>query len=449
MKKIYIPKNIALALKLLNTKGKAYIVGGCVRDALLGIIPSDYDITTSLEPAAVKEIFKAYKQIDNNGEKHGTITVLIAREKIEITSFRQEGSYLDGRHPSFVKFTTSLEEDLKRRDFTINAMAYNEEEGLIDLYGGIKDLEAGIIRTVGNPYQRLSEDYLRILRALRFSGRFNFIVDSKTKEAMLELAPGLVKISKERIYNELKEILISKNILEMMLDYQKIMTTLIPELKAGIAFDQLNKWHSHDVYTHIAYVMQNTSCDLDLRLAALLHDISKPYCFQEEVVTGKVVRHFRGHATKAWEMAKIILPRLCVPKSRQKEVLFLILYHDFPLVNKPKVIKKILSLCPSENRLSTFTKFIALKKADASDHQIKDNDIDFEEIVKSAERIIKMGEAITLSDLAIKGNDLLALGFKGQEIQVCLKELLALVWQNNQLNNKEYLLKAAINRPKH
>lgn len=238
MFRISIPKNIALALKMLNEKGEAYIVGGCVRDALLNLKPTDYDITTSLTPDKIKEVFKDYRIINNNGEKHGTVNVIINKEKIEITTYRYEGEYLDGRHPSFVGFTDDLALDLKRRDFTINAMAYNDSKGLIDYYGGKEDLKNGIIRTVGTPSLRFGEDYLRILRGLRFMGRFNFKIEKETKDAMLNLAYGLKKISSERIVNELKEILVSKNILEILLEYRPIFTTIFPELIDTINFDQ-------------------------------------------------------------------------------------------------------------------------------------------------------------------------------------------------------------------
>ncbi len=442
MFRISIPKNIALALKMLNEKGEAYIVGGCVRDALLNLKPTDYDITTSLTPDKIKEVFKDYRIINNNGEKHGTVNVIINKEKIEITTYRYEGEYLDGRHPSFVGFTDDLALDLKRRDFTINAMAYNDSKGLIDYYGGKEDLKNGIIRTVGTPSLRFGEDYLRILRGLRFMGRFNFKIEKETKDAMLNLAYGLKKISSERIVNELKEILVSKNILEILLEYRPIFTTIFPELIDTINFDQKSKWHSHDVYTHICYVTSYTKPDFITRLAALLHDIGKPHSYQEEVIDKNVIRHFKGHAKVSYQASIEILKRLKVSNEIKNQVLFLVLYHDIEIMPNKKSIKNILLKMPNLN-LELFYKLIDLKKADSLDHTIKTN-LDYELILNIAKEIILSGEIITLKELAIDGNDLKILGYHGSDIGKILNYLLKEVIEGRLKNQKEILLKSLV-----
>ena len=233
-----LPSYVNLALDILNSKGEAFIVGGCVRDLLLGREPHDYDITTNLKPYEVQELFKDYKQFNNNGLSHGTVTVLIDSYPLEITTYRIDGKYSDGRHPSSVDFTDDLKLDLSRRDFTINAMAYNSNLGLIDFFNGISDLKTGIIRTVGDPYKRFNEDYLRILRALRFKGRFKFNIETNTKYSMQLLAPNLNLISSERINQELHQILISDDILNILLDYKEIIKAIIPEMEKNFDFNQ-------------------------------------------------------------------------------------------------------------------------------------------------------------------------------------------------------------------
>ena len=431
-----LPSYVNLALDILNSKGEAFIVGGCVRDLLLGREPHDYDITTNLKPYEVQELFKDYKQFNNNGLSHGTVTVLIDSYPLEITTYRIDGKYSDGRHPSSVDFTDDLKLDLSRRDFTINAMAYNSNLGLIDFFNGISDLKTGIIRTVGDPYKRFNEDYLRILRALRFKGRFKFNIETNTKYSMQLLAPNLNLISSERINQELHQILISDDILNILLDYKEIIKAIIPEMEKNFDFNQYSKWHFHDVYSHIAYVTSYVKQDFTLRLAALLHDIGKGYCFQEELIDGKLVRHFRGHAEKSCEISRVILNRLRVSNEEKEEILYLILNHDYPL-ESDKSIKKLI-LKTKDRSLDLILKLIDLKEADHKDHLINSYDID--NLRNRVIYIYNSLDALTIKDLKINGNDLINLGIKGPKIGFYLNECFNKVFNNELQNDHKILL---------
>lgn len=438
MVKINIPKNIKLALEIIQTKGEAYIVGGCVRDSLLGKKPNDYDITTNLLPSEIIELFKNYKIINNNGLKHGTVSVIINHEIIEITTFRTEGNYLDGRHPSSVNFTRNLKEDLLRRDFTINAMAYNENEGLIDYYDGISDLNKKIIRTVRDPYLRFEEDYLRILRALRFKVKLNFEIEEETKKAMLVNSNNLSKISNERIFSELSTIMLADNIDKLIIEFLPIFLFIFPELEITIDFDQKSKWHTKTLFNHLLSVCNNTPKDLALRLAALFHDIGKATCYTEEIVDNKVVRHFIHHNEESKIITKKILELLKVPNSLKDEVLFLVLYHDYN-ISSEKSIKRILNEIKDDNKLIYFEKLLLLKKADYSDHAIYE-EINYDDYLKLAEDIISNSKLLKITDLAINGYDLINLGYKGSKIKETLNKVLEEVNYNNLENKKEILL---------
>lgn len=436
----YIPIHINEILTQLETKGEAFIVGGCVRDLLLGNVPSDYDITTNLKPEEVIGLFKGHKFTNKNGLKHGTVSLIYNNEIVEITTYRCEGKYIDGRHPSEISYSNSLREDLVRRDFTINALAYNPKTGIIDYFEGQKDLKEGIVRAIGNPYQRFSEDYLRILRALRFASRYGFVIEEKTAKALKDLANNLTIISSERIMRELEEILVSKDIFRYLLAYKEVFLTIIPELKSSVNFDQKSIYHKDDVYTHIAYVVSYTKPIFPLRMAALLHDISKPYCFQEEVVDGRVVRHFSGHPEKAYLISQTILSRLKVSKEFREKVLYLVLNHDYIIKFDRLNIKRLLLKTPNHS-LELFSLLLDLKKADEMSHAITMH-TDFVSLYNLAEDIVT-NDVLNIKDLQIKGYDLASLGvcnsFYGQILKMLLEEVIT----GKLINKKEELVKRA------
>lgn len=436
---INLPAYIKEILNILNQKGEAFVVGGCVRDYLLGLTPHDWDITTDRLPEEVKEIFKDYKIINNNGEKHGTVTIIYKNKQVEITTYRIDKDYLDGRHPSTVSFSRSLSNDLARRDFTINALAYNEEKGLVDLYGGLNDLKNGLIKTVRTAEQRFLEDYLRILRGVRFVSKLGFKMETKTYEASVKLAPNILKyISGERVREELKGLLLGKNVLNTLLNYQEIIFAVIPELRPCYKFKQNNPHHKHDVYTHICYVTSYTKPYFTLRLSALLHDIAKPMCYTEEIKGSGVIGHFYGHAEKGVNIVSNICDRLKLSNIEKEEVLYLVKEHDSVILPNKKVLKRLLIRTPSNN-IDLIYKLLDLKKADNKDH-LMINELNEKEIIKVLDSIIKEKDAIKVTDLAIKGKDLIELGFKGKDIGLMLNKLLDLVIEEKLNNNKEELI---------
>ena len=328
-----IPDNVRNIIERLQSEGyEAYAVGGCVRDSYLGLTPNDWDITTNAYPECVKSLFRRTIDI---GIEHGTVKIMIGDEGYEVTTYRIDGEYEDCRHPKDVTFTPELREDLRRRDFTINAMAYSEKTGLVDLYGGIGDLKRGVIRAVGNPKERFTEDALRILRALRFSARFGYEIDEDTKKAIVELAPNLSKISAERIREELEKLLISDNPDRLITAYELGVTKIIlPEWDAMMECSQKSPHHFTDVGNHtviaLKYLVDNYH-DMKpedariVRIATFLHDVGKPVM----KFTGKDnVEHFTDHPQTGAKMSREILRRLKFDNDTIEKVYKLVLYHD-------------------------------------------------------------------------------------------------------------------------
>lgn len=436
---IVIPSYIEEVLDIINKYGEAFIVGGCVRDMLLGLTPHDFDITTDRTPSEIKEIFKDYKIINNNGEKHGTITIFYKHHQIEITTYRVDKDYLDGRHPSEVSFTRNLANDLARRDFTINALAYNKEKGLVDLYGGVRDLESKIIRTVNNPYNRFEEDYLRILRGLRFVSKLNFKMDEETKMASVRLAPKILTyISGERIREELKGILLGKNVLNTLLGYHEVIFSVIPELRPCFNFKQNNPYHDHDVYTHISYVVSYAKKDFTTRLAALLHDIAKPKTYTEEYKNNRIWGHFYGHAEEGVPLARNICNRLKLSNKEKEEVLYLVKEHDTYFEVNKRQVKRLIRRTPDYS-YELILKLLDLQDADNKDH-INACPTNRDDIIKILKEIKENEEALQIKDLAINGRDLIALGYEGKEIGLLLNEVLNLVLNDKLENKKEDIL---------
>ena len=322
----------AKALALLLAAGyEAWIVGGCVRDALLGLPPKDYDLTTSALPEETQRVFAAYPRIET-GLRHGTVTVLLEGEPLEITTYRVDGAYSDARHPDGVTFTRSLRQDAARRDFTINAMAYAPGQGLQDFFGGQADLAQGTIRAVGRAETRFHEDALRILRALRFASVLDFTLEAETHQAALACAPLLAAISPERVFSELGKLLCGKAAGRVLRTYPQVLGAVVPEILPMVGFDQRNAHHCYDVWTHTAVAVDHVPPELPLRLAMLFHDIGKPDTFSlGEDGQG----HFYGHARRSVEQAEAILTRLRAPRQVRETVLLLVRYHDAVLEESP------------------------------------------------------------------------------------------------------------------
>ena len=338
LKAIQMPVSILNAIGILQRSGKdAFLVGGCVRDALLGLEPHDYDLATDAMPEEVKQIFASYKVIET-GMKHGTVTVLIDHEPIEITTFRTETGYTDHRHPDEVSFTKDITLDLSRRDFTVNAIAYSPDKGFCDPFGGRKDLAANTLRCVGEPDERFNEDPLRILRAIRFSATYGFKTNPETEASMHKSRELIAELSAERVRSEIEQILVSKGVYDALMNYSDIFAVPIPEIEPMVGFDQKNKYHIYDVYEHTAKVVEHIEAKPELRWAALLHDIAKPLCFSEDERGG----HFYGHEEKSADMAREIFNRLRFDNYTKEEACFIIEHHMFQIEPTEKSVKRAL-----------------------------------------------------------------------------------------------------------
>ena len=417
---------------------KAYAVGGCVRDSIMHKKPCDWDICTDAEPLDTENIFKAtgLKTLET-GLKHGTITVLYGGTAFEVTTFRSDGEYSDNRHPNKVNFVKELEEDLARRDFTVNAMAYNPKDGIIDCFGGINDIEDHILRAVGDPYKRFKEDALRILRCLRFSSVLGFKIEENTSNAVLKLSPLLKNISKERINVEFGKIILGDNAESILLDYASVIAEFIPEIKPMFGFNQHNIHHIYDVWRHSVKTVVSCPKDLTLRLTMLLHDVAKPDCF---TIEDDNMGHFYGHAKLSAEKARDILINLKYDNSTVKSVYDLIYYHDIQLNATEKSVKKLLNKLGEEQ----FYRLLEVKKADTlgiNPIYHKERLKFFEEIKDIAEKILSENQCFSIRDLAINGKDIMELGVpKGPRVGKILNELLEMVMEEQIPNDRKIIL---------
>lgn len=434
---ILIPDNVEKIIEELELYGyEAYIVGGCVRDSLLGRTPKDYDIATSAAPEQVKECLSAYKVIDT-GLKHGTVTVL-SDDYVEVTTFRMDSAYSDHRHPDEVTFSDNLLDDLSRRDFTVNAMAYNHRTGVIDKFGGQKDLFKRKIKCVGEPAVRFNEDALRILRALRFASQLDFEIDDLTATAVHDMYRLLGEVSKERIASELNGIVTGRAPCEVLKRFSDVLSFIIPEIRPCIGFEQHSRYHVYDVWDHTAAAVEHSAPETEVRLALLLHDIAKPVCcnFDDE---GN--GHFYGHEKTGAEMAEKILRSLKYPNDTIETVCKLIKFHYVTPVDDNVVVKQLLSAVGSED-------FFRLAEVIKGDSRAKQR-ICFErvQIVENmelrAKEILDKKECISISQLDINGADVAALGARGRQIGDILNKLLALVIEEKADNIKSELLKFA------
>ncbi len=430
-----IPNYALTALELLNNSGyKAYIVGGCIRDAILKAPPNDWDIATSAKPEEVKKVFHQFKVIET-GLKHGTLSVLIDGNTLEITTFREDNDYINNRKPKKVTFVTTLEEDISRRDFTINSLAYHPEEGIIDFFGGKKDIDNKVIRAIGNPDERFREDALRMLRAMRFSSVLGFDIEKTTEKSIHKNKALLNNISVERIREEFTKILCGKNVSHILKNYADVIEVFIPEIKGSIHFEQKNDYHIYDVWNHTIKVVENIRPDTILRWSALLHDIGKPNCF---TLDDNGVGHFYSHQIESEKKASLILNRLKFDNKSKYAIKKLVLHHQKEIPPTTKSVKRQLNKLGEELFFLLIELFIADAKGQNPKYigRVKDYEI-LREIAKD---ILDQKECFSLKNLAINGNDLLHIGLKGKEIGETLKKLLEEVMNENLENKREILI---------
>ena len=432
-----LPEYVRDCLNTLETAGfRGWAVGGCVRDACLGRVPHDFDLCTDALPEQIRDIFSD-RELVLAGMKHGTVSVVTRNGLVEITTLRAEGGYRDGRHPDWVKFVPELREDLLRRDFTMNAMAWSPREGLQDPFLGREDLQKGILRAVGDPYLRFREDALRILRGVRFAVRFHLTVEEETFRAMVELAPLMDGLSRERVFAELCALLPGITGPDL-LRYAPIITQVIPELKPTVGFDQHCPHHAYDLYTHIAFVTGAVSADLTLRWAALLHDVGKISTFTlDENGRG----HFLGHARAGAEMADGILRRLKAPTALREQVTVLIQNHMTRLEENKRFLKRRVRALGWDS----VEALLILQEADmGSKGTGKGEELQqFSRIRALLEEIRAENACLRLQDLAVNGNDMMALGLQGKEIGKTLNALLDAVLDERIPNDREALLRYA------
>lgn len=441
--KINMPKNAAYIIdKLMEHGFEAYIVGGCVRDSLLGHKPKDWDITTSASPLEVKELF--HNTIDT-GIQHGTVTVMLDREPYEVTTYRVDGEYADHRRPTEVTFTKCLAEDLLRRDFTINAMAYNDAEGLIDLHHGAEDLEKGIIRCVGVAEQRFDEDALRILRALRFAARFDFEIEEETQKAMVVKKEFLKDISAERIREELTKMLISDHPEMLIRAYELGITALIlPEWDLMMETKQNNPHHKYSVGMHTMESMKAIKPTTAMRYTMLLHDAGKPAM---KTTDEKGIDHFKKHPLESKEIARKVLRRLKFDNDTIKTVTTLVEWHDWRAPSVDTVKKYTIRKMANRIGIDLLYQLFEVQAADVagqSEYQKEDKLLIIAETKRQLDEIVEAGDCVNLKQMQLDGKDLIALGVKpGKEMGVILNALLKRVLKNPSLNTKEQLTELA------
>lgn len=437
--RIDLPEKVAYILDTLMAHGyEAYAVGGCVRDSLMGRTPQDWDVTTSATPVQVKALFP--RTVDT-GLAHGTVTVLMGKDGFEVTTYRVDGEYVDGRHPKEVFFTPSLLEDLKRRDFTINAMAYHKANGLTDAFGGMDDLAAGIVRCVGSPMDRLKEDALRMLRAVRFAAQLDFQIEEHTRDAIRRLAPDLTRISAERIQAELVKLLVSPHPEYIRELYTLgISKVILPEFDLMMETKQNHPHHCRTVGEHTICGLTNIAPDRVLRLAMLFHDIAKPIC---RTTDENGIDHFYGHPEKSAQMAKKIFRRLKFDRETMERVCALVRWHDYnPLLTEEKVRRAVMKTGQEQ-----YPRIFALKRADIqaqSDYQREEKLAYVDRYEQMYRQMTAKGDCISLKQLAVSGRDIMDLGVgQGRQIGSILNRLLEQVIEDPKKNSRDSLLALA------
>lgn len=433
-----IPEQIAEVLERLENAGfEAYVVGGCVRDYKMGLAPHDFDVTTSALPEQVERVFSNCRVVET-GLKHGTVTVLYKGSQVEITTYRTDGEYSDGRHPDCVSFTANIEDDLSRRDFTMNGIAFSPKRGYADPFGGEDDIKAGIIRCIGEPERRFGEDALRILRALRFSSVLGFEIEERTARAVRELRATLNKVSKERIFSELTRLLCGKDVRRVMMRFPEVFAEIIPPLEVMIGYEQHCKYHNSTVYEHTARAIENAPAEPALRLAMLFHDMGKPLC-KTEGEDG--AWHFYGHAEESVRLAEEILREYKSSNELRERVVTIVKYHDYPLELSRKHIKRFMSKVGMDSFRDIMFAHMADDgaKADFCRGRIEIA----RQSLEIAEQIAAEQPCLTVKDLEISGGDLKAIMKPSPKMGELLKQLLNEVLEEVLPNQKEALLKRA------
>lgn len=434
--KIVLPEKVTYIIDTLTEQGfEAYAVGGCVRDTMIGRIPMDWDITTSAKPEQVKALF--HHTIDT-GIQHGTVTVMIDHEGFEVTTYRIDGEYEDARHPKEVQFTSNLLEDLKRRDFTINAMAYNDKDGLVDAFDGVGDLERGVIRCVGVAVERFTEDALRMLRAVRFAAQLGFTIEDATREAIVSLAPNIAKVSAERIQIEMVKLLTSKHPDKLRTAYETGLTAVfLPEFDVMMRTPQNNPHHCYSVGEHTLHALMEIEPDKVARITMLLHDVAKPVC---RTTDDDGVDHFYGHPKEGSLMAKKILRRLKFDNDTTDRVCRLILCHD----DNPPLQERAVRRAVCRNGVDQYPALFAVKRADTlaqSTYEREEKLKYLKEYEAVYNQIMAEKQCLSIKELAVTGTDLIAAGMQpGKVIGETLKELLEYVLENPEDNTKEKLM---------
>ena len=434
-----LPPNVNRIIHILQENGfEAYAVGGCVRDSILGRVPGDWDITTSASPQEIKSLFS---HTVDTGIEHGTVTVLMDREGFEVTTYRVDGDYEDCRHPKSVQFTRNLREDLLRRDFTINAMAYNDEDGLVDIFGGMEDLEKRMIRCVGCARERFGEDALRIMRAVRFAAQLGFEIEEETKEAIRALAGNLRQISAERIQTELVKLMTSPHPELIREAYELGITAVIlPEFDRLMDTTQETPHHFCNVGEHTLHVICAVRNDRILRLAALFHDFGKP---DMKSIDAEGVAHFTGHGKRSEEMTRVILKRLKFDNYTLRNVCKLVLYHDYHYKTKatPENVRRSMAIIGEE----LFPYYIELRRADMmgqSEYRRAEKMANLHLVEQYYHETLEKGDCVSLKTLAVTGKDLIEAGIQqGKAVGETLEKLLDAVLSDPEKNTKEELLK--------
>ena len=436
---INMPESVNFIIDTLYDNGyEAYAVGGCVRDTILGRQPKDWDITTSAKPEEVKALFK--RTIDT-GIEHGTVTIMIDRVGYEVTTYRIDGEYEDSRHPNEVIFTSNLVEDLKRRDFTINAMAYNNKAGLVDAFDGIKDLENKVIRCVGNPKERFGEDALRMLRAVRFAAQLGFEIEDKTSHAIKELSYTIEKVSAERIQVEIVKLLTSNHPDEIRKVYELGLSKIfMPEFDLIMETPQVNKHHKYSVGEHTIHALMNIRNDKVLRLSMLFHDIAKPIC---KTVDENGQEHYKGHPSKGAKMTREILKRLKFDNNTINACCKMVEFHD----DRPAMTEKSVRRAINRIGLDAYPEIFEVKRADTlaqSMYEREEKLAYIDEYERIYNGILEKNQCIQKKDMLITGSDLIQMGMKpGKNMGLLLDELFDKVLENPELNNKEILKQLA------
>ncbi len=437
---MYLPNYAVEAIRRMHDKGyRVYPVGGCIRNHIMGLVPDDYDMTTNAAPDEILDVFKDFTTFDA-GLKHGTVSVVIDNNVIEITTHRIETSYTDNRHPDEVIFTTDLTEDLRRRDFTMNAIAYDyANKSYLDPYNGIGDINNKLIRAVGDPVERFKEDGLRILRALRFSSVLGFDIEEQTSYAIHQCKELLYNISSERIYTEFTKLLCGRNVRMVLSDYYDVISVFIPEILPMVGFDQQNPHHCFDVYEHTLATVESVEPDPILRWTMLLHDTGKPETFSRDEKGG----HFFGHYKNSTETARRVLSRLKASNDTIDKVTTLVYNHDSVIPETERSVRRLLMKLGYDMTLLLFK----VNRADAKGQapcQIEQRLSHIKCLEEITEKIISENECFSLKDMDISGNDIIGIGIApGKRIGEILNILLNEVIDGELENKKEALIKRA------